>query len=340
MREYRWSNFGLDAYECVEAEIRDPGPGEVRVRLQALSLNFRDLLIVRGLYNPHLDFPAVPLSDGAGEVVAVGDGVESVKVGDTVVSHFVAGWQDGPYRGEYLETTLGTPGPGLAREEVVLPETAVLPAPAHLDPAEAACLPIAALTAWSALVTAGGVQADQTVLTLGTGGVSVFALQIGHALGARVIVTSKSDEKLARCREMGAFGVVNYADEPDWERSVLAQTDGAGVDVVVENGGVGTLSQSLRAVKAGGTVAMLGALTGLQGEVDIAPILMKRVTVAGILVDSRASFVAMNEVLAKHEIRPVIHSRYPFSELPTALAALGEGHHFGKIVVDIDGSTT
>jgi NADPH:quinone reductase-like Zn-dependent oxidoreductase len=277
----------------------------------------------------------VPVSDGAGVVTAVAPGVTEWKVGDRVMSHFVAGWQDGPFCREYIATTLGSPGPGLATEEVVLPANALLAMPRGLDFAPAATLPIAALTAWSALVTEGSVSSGQTVLTLGTGGVSIFALQIAKALGARVILTSSSDEKLARGRALGADAGVNYAVRPDWDKEVLELTSGTGADLVVENGGIGTLGRSLKAVRPGGTIALLGALTGLKGEVDIGPILMKRVKVAGIMVDCRAAFADMVCFVEKHQIEPVIDARFSFDELDSALRHMQAGKHFGKIVVEI-----
>jgi NADPH:quinone reductase-like Zn-dependent oxidoreductase len=334
MRTYQFSRFGLENLELAPGDLPEPGPGEVRVRMKAWSLNYRDLLVVTGGYNPRLALPAVPLSDGAGEVSAVGADVDAVRVGDRVATHFVSGWIDGPYRADYVTSTLGTPAAGVAAEEVVLPAQAVVPVPAGYDLVQAATLPIAALTAWNALVTVGHLEAGQTVLTLGTGGVSIFALQMAKAMGAQVIITSSSDEKLARARELGADGLINYRKQEDWAKQVLAITDRAGADIVVENGGVGTLSQSLRATRAGGVVAMLGALTGLRGEVDIAPVLMMRLTIAGILVGSREAFVAMNAFLGEHRIEPVISDRFPFDRLPDALAHLKAGEHFGKIVLE------
>ena len=334
MRCYRFAAFGLDNLECVDVPVPDPGAGEVRVEVRATSLNYRDLLIVEGHYDPHLALPATPLSDGAGVVTAVGPGVTGLAVGDRVMSHFVADWQDGPYRGEYLASTLGCPGPGLAAEQVVLPAKAVLPIPERFDFVQASTLPIAALTAWSALVTEGRVAPGDTVLTLGTGGVSIFALQLGTALGARVIITSSSDEKLDRARTLGAAQTINYASTPAWEKAVLSLTDRRGVDLVVETGGAGTLSQSLRATRAAGVVGMLGALTGLRAEIDIAPILMKRIRVAGIMVDSKAAFADLVRFLDNSTIEPVIDARFPFDDLRGAFTHLRAGRHFGKIVIE------
>lgn len=336
MLHYEFARFGLENLMPRTGEPTEPGDGEVRLRVAALSLNYRDLLILRGQYFPTLAAPAVPISDGAGVVEAVGPGVGDWQVGDRVVSHFVTGWQDGPYSSDHANTTLGLPGPGLAAQSVVLPAQALVRIPERLDFAQAATLPIAALTAWSALVTEGAVQEGQTVVTLGTGGVSIFALQLGAALGAKVIVTSSSNEKIAKALALGAHAGVNYVEHPKWEKEVATLTGRQGADLIVENGGVATLSQSLRAVKPGGTIAMLGALTGLVGEVDISPVLMKRARVAGILVDSKAAFQDLIRFVDEHRIEPVIDRRFPFDQLPEALRYLESAQHFGKVVVEVE----
>jgi NADPH:quinone reductase-like Zn-dependent oxidoreductase len=336
MKRYQLTAFDLDHLELVPGDDPRPGRGEIVMAPTALSLNYRDLLVITGLYNPRLPLPCTPISDGAGKIVATGEGVTGLAEGDLVMTSFVSGWLEGPYRAEYQKTSLGTPGPGLAASRVVLPAHAVVPVPKGYDAAQASTLPIAALTAWSALVTEGKLRAGQTVLTLGTGGVSIFTLQIAKAMGATVIITSSSSEKLERARALGADHTINYRDEPRWERKVLEMTGGEGVDVVVENGGVQTLSRSLRSVRGGGTISLLGALTGLQGEVDIAPILMKRVKVAGILVDSRASLLALSRFLEDKRIQPVIDARFPFEKLRDALLHLRDGKHFGKIVIEME----
>ncbi len=334
MRGYTLTQFGLEHLDMQSLPPPTPGDGEVLVQVKAVSLNYRDLLVIDGRYHPKLPLPAVPISDGAGVVAAVGPDVDRVAVGDRIVTHFVADWIDGPFRGEYLKTSLGTPGAGLAAEQVVLPAQAVLPIPDDYSFAQAATLPIAALTAWSALITEGGLQAGQTVLTLGTGGVSLFALQLAKAMGARVIITSSSDEKLARAIRLGADQTVNYQTTTQWDRAVLDRTDGVGVDVVVETGGSGTLERSLRATRPGGTIAFLGAITGLRSMLDVAPILMKRLHVAGIYVDSRRSFENLNRFLTAHRIKPVIDRTFSFEQLSDALLYLQAGTHFGKIVVE------
>jgi NADPH:quinone reductase-like Zn-dependent oxidoreductase len=251
------------------------------------------------------------------------------------MSHFVAPWLDGPFRQEYLAGTLGTPGPGLAAEQVVLPADAVLPLPAGYSFEQAATLPIAALTAWSALVTVGNVQAGETVLTLGTGGVAIFTLQLAKAMGAKVVITSRSDEKLARARQLGADHTVNYATTPDWELSVLEFTAGQGVDLTVETAGPGTLDRSMRATRPAGTIALLGALTGRQGTVTTGLILMKRLRIGGIMVDSRSAFETLVRFIEQKQIEPVIDQRFGFDALPDAFRCLEAGRHFGKIVVTL-----
>ncbi|RJP34592.1 MAG: NAD(P)-dependent alcohol dehydrogenase [Phycisphaerales bacterium] len=337
MRAYGLEKFGIENLQLVDAPDPAPGPEEVVVDVKALSLNYRDLLVMRGTYNPRLPLPAVPISDGAGVISAAGGHVTRVAVGDRVTGHFVAGWIDGRFRREYIRHSLGTPGPGMAAERVVLPAEAVVPIPPGYDFAQAATLPIAALTAWSALVTEGQIGPGQTVLTLGTGGVSIFVVQIGKALDAKVIITSSSDDKLRRAAELGAAHTINYEATPAWEERVEELTDGLGVDLTVETGGARTLQQSMAATRAGGRIAMLGALTGLEGELNVAPVLMKRLRICGIYVDSRAAFEAMNVFLAEQRIMPVIDRVFPFEALPEALRLLESGAHFGKIVVTLEG---
>jgi NADPH:quinone reductase-like Zn-dependent oxidoreductase len=335
MRAYQIESFGLDGLKLVDLPAPTPGAGEVVVDVQALSLNFRDYLVATGKYNPKLPLPATPLSDGAGVVSAVGAGVTHVKAGERVMSHFVSGWLDGAFRQAYLNTTLGLPAAGMAAEQVVLPAEAVVPMPEGYDFAQAATLPIAALTAWSVLVTEAGLQAGQAVLTLGTGGVSIFAVQLAKAMGARVFITSGSDEKLARARELGADETINYHATPKWEKVVLERTDGAGVDVTVETVGAATLNQSLKATRAGGHVGVLGALHGLEGSLNVGLLMMKRLHIDGIMVDSRAAFEDLAQFVGEKKIAPVIDQRFTFDQLPEAFRCLEAAKHFGKIVVTV-----
>lgn len=344
MRAYQFDAFGLERLRCVDVAAPTPRANEIVVDVHAISLNYRDLLVIQGIYNPKLKLPATPISDGAGVVTAVGADVRDVRVGDHVVTHFVAGWQDGPYRGEYLPTTLGCPGPGMATEQVALPASAVLPIPEGYTFAEAATLPIAALTAWSALTTTGlfsesgaPVASDRAahpcVLTLGTGGVSIFALQIAAALGARVFITSSSDEKLERAQKLGAVGGVNYRTNPDWEKRVAELTDG-GADLTIDTVGAGGFDKTLRATRPSGAVALLGALAGIQADVNLGLIFMRRLRLFGVMVDSRAAFRSMNTFLVEKRIRPVIDRHFSFDELPQAIEHMRSGAHFGKIVVE------
>ena len=335
MRSYQLGTFGLENLELTKIEPASPGPGEVAVDVRAFSLNYRDLLVIEGTYNPKLSLPATPVSDGAGVVAAVGEGVTRVNKDDRVMTQFVADWTDGPFEKRYIGSTLGVPGPGLAAERVILPERAVVPIPKGYDFAQASTLPIAALTAWSVLVTEGSLEPGGTVLTLGTGGVSIFALQLGKAMGARVIITSSSDEKLAHAQELGADHTINYQENSRWDKTVLELTEGRGADIVVETAGIATMTTSMKAAAAGGVVGVLGGVTGLSGDINIAPLVMKRLRVTGILVDSRAQFEKLVEFLETHRIEPVIDRRFAFEEFPTALRRMEAGSHFGKLVVEV-----
>lgn len=335
MRVYEFERFGIEHLRLGSAEERGPGAGEIVLSVRALALNYRDLMVVNGMYNPRLRLPATPISDAAGVVAAVGPGVERVKVGDRVCTQFVAGWLDGPFDVSYVRTSLGTPGPGLAVEQAVLPADAVVAMPAGYTFAEAATLPIAALTAWSCLRNAAQTGPGQTVLTLGTGGVSIFALQLAKALGATVIITSSSDEKLERARGLGADHGVNYRKFPSWHERVLEITGGRGVDLVVETGGAATLDESMSCCRGEATVALLGALTGLRAEVTTGLILMRRLRVCGIYVDSRARFEELIRFIDERGIRPVIGATFPFDRLADAFRLLQSGRHFGKVVVEL-----
>jgi NADPH:quinone reductase-like Zn-dependent oxidoreductase len=322
--------FGLDHLTLTQRETPTPGPGEVQVRVRAVSLNYRDLLILKGQYNPRLPLPRIPVSDGAGEVSLLGPGVTRFKVGDRVAGAFMPGWVEGSLTDEKARSALGGAVDGMLCESVVLPETGVVPVPAHLSDEEAATLPCAALTAWNAL-RAGNLQPGQTVLIQGTGGVSLFALQFAQLHGARVIATSSSEEKLARLRERGVSDTLNYRNTPEWGDAVRKLTAG-GVDHIVEVGGAGTLNQSLRAVRTAGHIALIGVLSG-PGECNPVPILMKAVRVSGIFVGSVADFEAMNRAIALAGLKPVIDRVFPFDQAVDALRHLESGSHMGKVVI-------
>jgi NADPH:quinone reductase-like Zn-dependent oxidoreductase len=327
--------FGLDNLILTERPDPRPGPGQVLVRLRAASLNFRDLLTVEGKYNPKQKLPLIPCSDGAGEVVEVGEGVTRVQPGERVCTLFAQKWTSGEPTRERLRSTLGGPLDGTLAELAVFDQESVVKTPEHLSDEEAATLPCAAVTAWSALVTEGGVTAGDTVLVQGTGGVSLFALQIAKILGARVIATSSQDEKLERVRQMRADGLINYREVPDWGKRAKELTGGTGVDHVVEVGGAGTLQQSLQAVRFGGTVSLIGNLSGTKTEILLTHIFMQKIRVNGILVGHRESFEAMNRAIALHGMRPVIDRVFSLEETPAAFRHMAAGGHFGKIVVRI-----
>ncbi len=327
--------FGLDRLRVGERPDPKPGPGEVVVRLRAASLNYRDLLMVRGHYNPRQPLPLIPGSDGAGEVQAIGSGVTRVAVGDRVCPIFAQRWLGGEPDPRRLRSTLGGPLNGTFAEQIVVSEEGLVAIPSYLSDLEAACLPCAAVTAYNALVTEGGLTAGQTVLLQGTGGVSMFALQLAQALGARAIVTSSQDTKLEHASQLGAWAVLNYDQEPQWGQRVKKLTGGRGVDLVVEVGGGGTLAQSLAAVRVGGRIAMIGVLSGATSELALTSVLMRRVRLQGIMVGSRDSFEALNRLLEVHQIRPVIDRTYPLDEARAALEWMASGSHFGKIGLTI-----
>lgn len=329
-------NFGIDNLHLVERPVPIAGPGQVVLAMRAASLNYRDLMTVRGHYNPRQALPLIPCSDGVGEVVEVGEGVSRVAVGDRVATTFSQTWIGGPPTVDKLRGTLGGPLDGTLAERMVLSADGVVPVPEHLSDVEAATLPCAALTAWSALVEQGSVTAGDVVLVQGTGGVSVFALQIAQLLGARVIVTSSSDAKLERARNLGAWQTVNYVSEPAWGAAVRRLTDGRGVDHVVEVGGAGTLEQSLRAIRVGGEVSVIGVLSGAASEINIVPILMQHLRLQGILVGSREAFVRMNRAFAVHRLRPVVDRVVPMSQAREAFEYMAAGSHLGKICISME----
>jgi NADPH:quinone reductase-like Zn-dependent oxidoreductase len=316
-----------------EAPDPTPGPGQVKIKVKAASLNYRDLLILKGAYSRNQPAALVPLSDGAGEVLEVGPGVTRFAAGARVAGCFMPAWVDGVVTDAMARSALGGGGVGMLAEQVVLPEDGVVAVPEHLSYEEAATLPCAAVTAWNALITGGGLRPGDTVLTMGTGGVSLFALQFARMAGARVIITSSSDEKLERARALGASDGINYKTNPEWEKKVRDLTGGVGVDHVVELGGAGTLPRSLRAVRMAGHVALIGVLTGGGGEFGPMLVLMKAVRLQGVYVGSRAMFEAMNRAIALHQLKPVVDRVFPFAEAQAAYKHLESGAHFGKVVI-------
>ncbi len=331
MKAWQIVKNGIDALALAERDAAEPGPGEVRVRIEASSINYRDLMTVKHAAARGIPLPRIPNSDGAGTVTAVGPGVAGVAVGDRVASCFFQNWTDGACSPEAMASALGGAIDGVLAEEVVLKADGVVPVPQHMSALEAATLPCAALTAWNALVEVGRLKAGDTVLLLGTGGVSIFALQFATAMGAKVILTSSSDEKLERAKAMGAAETVNYKSNPDWQKAVLELTGGRGVDVTVEVGGPGTLARSVDATRVAGRIALIGVLTG--GTIDPTAIMRKSITLQGVYVGSRRMFLDMNKALALHAIRPVIDHTVPFAEARAAYHAMEAAGHFGKIVI-------
>ena len=327
--------FGLDNLRVVQRETPDPGPGQVRLRMRAMSLNFRDLLTVRGHYNPRQPLPLIPCSDGVGLVEAVGDGVTRVAVGDRACPIFCQDWLDGPPDRDKVRSTLGGPLDGTLAETMVLEEHGLVVPPAHLSDVECAALPCAAVTAWTALFTEGELKPGQTVLVQGTGGVSIFALQLARAAGATVILTSSSDAKIERARQLGANETINYVEVPRWSKRVRELTDGRGVDHVVEVGGANTLEQSIQSTAIGGHVAVIGVLSGIKSPVAVTPILMGYLRLQGILVGHRGSFEALCAFLAEHEIHPAIDATFPLDEVKEGFELMGRGGHLGKIGVTV-----
>lgn len=331
----RIHTFGLDHLKLEEFELPRLGPNDVHVRFQAASLNYRDLMLAQGTYNPKLEMPRILGSDAAGEVLATGSEVTGFQPGDRVASLFFQKWHDGPIQPTTGKSSLGGPIDGVFATERILPEGGLIHIPASLSFEQAATLPCAAVTAWNALVEKGRLRAGQTVLVLGTGGVSLFALQIAKAHGATVILTSSSDAKLARGKDLGADHLINYKTTPLWDEEVFRITGKRGVDHVVEVGGAGTLPQSLKAVTPGGHVHLIGVLSGKGATIDPTPVLAKSIYLNGVYVGSRAMFESLNAAIAANGIHPVIDRTFLFAEARAAFDHMQAGSHFGKIVLTL-----
>jgi NADPH:quinone reductase-like Zn-dependent oxidoreductase len=336
MRAFQISQFGLEDLRSVELPDPAPGAGEVLIRVQAVSLNFRDLMMVRGQYDPKLHFPRIPVSDGAGDIVEIGSGVTRLRVGDRVTGLFSQNWQEGPPSAAKSRGALGGDIDGMLAEYVVLPENGAIPFPTHLSYEEASTLPCAALTAWHALIEAARIKPGDNVVIQGTGGVSIFALQFAKLCGARVLGTSSSDDKLEKAKQLGLDEGLNYRQQPKWAAWVKERTNGLGADVIVEVGGAGTLSESLKAVCVGGIIAQIGVLSGTEEKLSVTPILMRQSHIAGINVGSRAMMESMNRALELHQLKPIIDGVFPFHETLAAYRHLESGKHFGKVVIAVN----
>ncbi len=335
MRAYELRGGSLDQLALAERPTPRPGPGQVRVRIRAASLNYRDLLVATGRYGRGQPlYPLIPLSDGAGEVVEVGPGVSRLRPGDRVAGAFFQTWVDGPFTREHAASALGGAIDGVLAEEVVLEEAGAVRFPEALSFEEAATLPCAAVTAWVGLQQ-GGLNPTQAVLAMGTGGVSIFVLQLAKAVGARVLLTSSSDEKLARGKALGADELVNYQRTPDWDRVAREWTGGPGVDQLLEVGGAGTLPISLRAVRPGGHISLVGLLTGETADREAARKNDRGVMVDSVYVGSVRHFEEMNALIARADLHPVIDRVFPFEEAREAYEYLRSGAHFGKVVIRV-----
>jgi len=334
MKAYQITQFGIANLAAADIELPQLGPRDVMLRLRATSLNYRDLMMVEGTYNPKLKLPLVPFSDGAGEVVEIGNEVTRWKVGDRVCPIFMQGWVDGELDYAKSKTTLGGDLDGCLREFAAFNEEGLVRIPDRLSFEEAACLPCAAVTAWNALMVSGRLNKGETVLLQGTGGVSLFALTFAKLAGAKTIITSSSNEKLERARSLGADDVINYRERQDWDSVVLEITDKRGVDHIIEVGGAGTLQRSMRAAKIDGHIAVIGVVAG-NGSISNVPIFMKALRLIGVFVGSRKMFEDMNDAITRADVRPVVDRTFPFDQVQSAVEFMKSGAHFGKIVVTI-----
>jgi len=327
------SDGGIDALQLNEVASRAPGPGEVALRMHANAINYRDYLTITDPVARKLPYPRVPNSDGTGEVTAIGAGVTGIKVGDRVASCFFQRWTDGQCSADAMASALGGALEGVLAEEAILRADGVVPVPAHLSYAEAATLPCAALTAWNAIVETGRTKAGDWVLLLGTGGVSMFALQFATMMGARTIVTSSSDDKLEKARALGATVTVNYRNHPDWEEVVLEETKGRGVDLAVEVTGAQNLPRTVNATRIAGTIALIGAMHG--GTIDPALFMRRSIRMQGIYVGSRRMFLDMIQAIEASELRPIIDTSFRFEQAREAYHHMQGQKHLGKIVIEV-----
>jgi len=325
-------SFGLENLQFVDVPYPVPGPGEAVVHVHACSLNYRDLVVSRGGYGRAVKPPLVPLSDAAGEVLAVGEGVTRVKPGDRVAGAFMQRWIEGEPNEEKGNSALGGAIQGVLAEQICLKAEGLVHLPSHLSYEEGATLPCAGVTAWNALFEQGGLRSGESVLVQGSGGVSVMALQLAKMAGARVVATSSSDAKLERLKALGADGLINYKTTPDWDKPAKALAGGEGIDHIVEVGGTGTLPLSIKAARRGGHIALIGVLSG-GAETDARLLFMKSLRMTGIYVGSRTMFEALNRAVAQSGLKPVVDRIFPFAEAPEAMRYMESGAHFGKVCI-------
>jgi NADPH:quinone reductase-like Zn-dependent oxidoreductase len=328
---------GIAGLQRSDATARPAGPDDVVVRIHAASLNYRDLMFARGDYLGLADAPLIPLCDGAGEVVEVGRNVTRFKPGDRVINTYFPHWIDGGPAPWKVGGSPGAQSDGVLAERFVVDEAALVPIPAHLSYDEASTLSCAGVTAWNALFADGDAKPGSTVVLLGTGGVSIYALQLAHAAGLRTIITSSSNEKLERARQLGADATINYRATPEWQNEVLRLTEGAGADIVVEVGGRDTLPRSVAATKMGGLVSIIGGVSGFSGpQLELLSVIGGIKRLHGIMVGSRSMLDEVARFVGLHQIRPVVDRVFGFDDAPAAYRHLESGQHFGKVVIRFD----
>jgi NADPH:quinone reductase-like Zn-dependent oxidoreductase len=326
---------GIDGLKQQSEAPAPLGPTQVRLRMRAVSLNFRDLMVLKGWYPVSSQAPLVPGSDGAGDVIEAGAAVTRFKTGDRATTSFFPNWVEGPMSAAKIAGALGGGGTGTLAEQIVLDESALIPTPAHLDYAQAATLTCAGVTAWNALFLTGGLKPGQTVLLLGTGGVSIWALQLAKAAGARVLITSSSDAKLERARALGADGLINYANTPEWSGEVRKLTGGEGVDLVLEVGGEKTAPQSLASVRMQGAVVVIGGVSGFGGAVPPRALISSAIRMQGVYVGSRQMHEELARFVGNAQLKPVVDRSFAFAEAPEAFRYFEAGKHFGKVAVAV-----
>lgn len=329
------SSGGVEALSLANRETPQPGPGQVAIKVHASSINYRDLTTIEDPVSRGLPFPTVPNSDAAGVVAAVGAGVTKFSPGDKVMSCFFEAWAGGPITKAAMNSALGGARQGVLAEHIVLDQGGVIAMPSNLDFTATATLPCAGLTAWHALTRPAAVKPGETVLLLGTGGVSVFAQQFCTLMGARTIATSSSDEKLQRMKDLGASEIINYRATPQWDTRVLELTDGVGVDRVIEVGGPGTLQRSINAVRVGGAISLIGVLTGAGGEIVPTNLMRKSISLRGIYVGSYDMFEEMNRAIEVHDLHPVVTETFSFEDARAAYSRMRTAGHFGKLVINV-----
>lgn len=339
MRAYQiLPGAGIDGLQRVDFPDRALGTGEVRMRVHAVSLNYRDLMVASGNYLVNVDDPIVPCSDGAGEVLAVGPGVTRVQVGDRVAGSFFPHWHDGPTGPDKIRHALGGDIDGMLAEEVILSEDALAKIPPGMSFVDAATMPCAGVTAWNAIFeSSNAIRPGDTVLLLGTGGVSVLGLQLARAAGLQAIITSSSDDKLQRARDLGAAHTINYRTQPEWQEEVLRATGGAGAQVVLEVGGQGTVNRSIASAAMGGSIAIIGGVSGFGGEVNPASLLTGAKRLVGIFVGSRTMLEKVMRFAASTGVQPVVDRVFGFEQAQEAYRYMASGAHFGKVVIDVTG---